>query len=185
MSDNPTTQIVNSLVNVGLNNATFNVLDTAIEAVNEFYLKTNNVGDNKVYCLHLGVSSKATCFNLENCAYNTMDFRVPDESGNQPSNAVIEESCDLENVRSTSFPVSNFCDKLRDKGYEVCKSTDPGRFLCNYVYYSTLMRCHNSQAIFVHVPPVEVVPLEVQVNFVRDFIHMLLEYASESEGGHS
>ena len=136
------------------------------------------IDDSQVYCVHLGVSSKAICFNLEHCAYNTMDFRVPDETGNQPTGTVIDNRFELESVKSTSYPIDDFRNRLCMLNYDVCKSSDPGRFLCNYVYYSSLQKCHNQQAIFIHVPPCEVIPLDIQIRFITDFINILLEYAT-------
>ena len=47
-------------------------------------------------------------------------------------------------------------------------SSDPGRFVCNFIYFKSLMRAaaHNCwHALFVHVPPFAAVKEEVQQQF--------------------
>jgi hypothetical protein len=53
-------------------------------------------------------------------------------------------------------------------GFPVDVSEDPGRFLCNYIFYRSLRNCTNvggsgNHALFIHVPPTEIIPLEDQV----------------------
>ena len=50
-------------------------------------------------------------------------------------------------------------------------SDDPGRFLCNYVYYRSLERAGSS--VFIHVPPLQVVGLDEQVRFVKSFLEIV------------
>lgn len=211
---NPTTLIVEELQRqYASDDVNFQILDVSIDGVDLFHQNLTKSNENVCnYYIHLGVSGSATCFNLETCAYNCNDFRVPDESGNQPSKVCISEDRELNSTLFTNLDLNAMKTSLQrtlsgemgspqqtdsadaditadnnnssnnntmDGGQgqtdqtDVCISTDPGRFLCNYVYYQTLSHClkhkaagDKSTGVFVHVPPVEVLPLKRQVDFV-------------------
>jgi pyrrolidone-carboxylate peptidase len=50
-------------------------------------------------------------------------------------------------------------------------NTDPGRYLCNYVYFSSLneLKCDkkNVDCLFVHFPPLAVKSHEQNMSFVK------------------
>lgn len=58
--------------------------------------------------------------------------------------------------------------------HNVAVSRDAGRFVCNYTYYLSLLHCCTARqrhgaplhALFVHVPPAAVVPLQQQFEFL-------------------
>jgi pyroglutamyl-peptidase len=91
----------------------------------------------------------------------------------------------------TTLDLNDLCDRLRMSQDEaVMVSADPGRFVCNYTYYLSLNRCrsindellrtgtkcdetgrgdeamHRHHALFVHVPPFDVVPEGRQLDFI-------------------
>jgi pyroglutamyl-peptidase len=61
-------------------------------------------------------------------------------------------------------------------------STDPGRFVCNYLYYCSLQQqqqqqqrqqqqaVSNGTSLFVHVPSFDVISEEEQRQFVQDLL---------------
>lgn len=57
-------------------------------------------------------------------------------------------------------------------------STDPGRYLCNYVYFNSLnkLKFNNEHidCLFVHFPPLAVKSEAQNMAFVRDLINNLL-----------
>ena len=91
----------------------------------------------------------------------------------------------------TTIDLLSLCNELhRCTDENVIISTDPGRFVCNYTYYLSLDRCHsingnsngvdNNQraeeggcannedhALFLHVPPFEVISEERQMIFIK------------------
>lgn len=74
---------------------------------------------------------------------------------------------------------------LRAGGHSVEQSNDTGRFVCNWAYYLSLglaweaRQARNIHVLFVHVPPLEVLPLPRQLAAVR----MLLEEISSTVAG--
>jgi pyroglutamyl-peptidase len=128
--------------------------------------------DTDVCILHLGVNFRGKDFQVESCAYNDADFRIPDERGFQPKHQVIVECLPLGATLESSLNVDGLVENLNatakgdktdlpcpDAG-KIVASTDPGRFVCNYTYCwslnsfaSDMASCR--QCLFLHVPPFE------------------------------
>ncbi|KAL3817812.1 hypothetical protein ACHAXA_002679 [Cyclostephanos tholiformis] len=89
----------------------------------------------------------------------------------------------------TTLDLDDLCGRLRGEQDEaVMVSADPGRFVCNYTYYLSLNRCRTMNddlrgtmlhdaggsrdatprwhALFVHVPPFDVIPEQRQLDFI-------------------
>lgn len=98
--------------------------------------------------LHFGVAAGAPCYYLEQCAINDMSFRVPDEAGYQPRAVPIDPTQPFGAVTYTFLVVKEFVLSLRKKGYPVQASRDPGRFLCNWIYYKSLGLCAELNATY-------------------------------------
>jgi PTH2 family peptidyl-tRNA hydrolase len=93
-------------------------------------------GDSAVYVLlHFGVAAGAPSFALEQSSYNTADFRVPDERGVQAAKAPIDPDEPLGTRHNTTLPVPALAERLADAGLPTVASQDPGRFICNWVFY--------------------------------------------------
>ena len=124
--------------------------------------------------LHLGVSHTAEAVKLEECAYNNASFRSPDERGWQPQGFELEPGEELDAPRSTRLPLGLLEARLQHAGFPVCISRDPGRFVCNYLYFRSLCvtrKMHHDDgpgpapelhSLFVHVPPFDKVDRATQ-----------------------
>jgi len=104
-------------------------------------------------CLMFGVSS-ATRLRVERRAFNLAAARLEDNAGicclDQPlcvgaTASTAPQGLDLEALVS----------RLRNDGVEVDGSDDPGRYICNALYYAALTaeRPWSAYSVFVHVPP--------------------------------
>lgn len=144
--------------------------------------------------VHCGVDWGGSKFKLESRGYNEATFRVPDEKGYWPADAAIDENNpDITHVRETTLPIADTLRKLDEMGWgpdRVQESTCAGRFVCNYVYYTSLGLCeeassaaaesglpHNDgrHSLFVHVPPFSVIGKEEQLSFVADCLAAIAE----------
>jgi pyroglutamyl-peptidase len=127
--------------------------------------------------VHLGVNARAEKVNIERCAYNNMTFRIPDESGYQPDSICIEESISLDSPLETDIDVDAVVNKLRGEGFPVDVSLDPGRFICNYIYYKSLQRFDQDglpkKTIFVHVPTTETLDIDTQFVIIQRLLEIL------------
>lgn len=183
VSRNPTEDIINSLRVWTLPECdiSYTVLVCSVELLNEFMTNTEKevcgrfLSDD-VLLVHLGVDGCGESFKLESNAYNNMTFRVPDQRGFSPDFACILPSKEFDSSLSSSMDMSKLCEGLKSDRWGVEVSSDPGRYLCNYIYYNSLKLCCDRRSlsnsgtchsIFIHVPPVDRVSLEDQVAFVK------------------
>lgn len=187
------------------------IIETSVEAVTReikaLQERLTQPGQSAIV-LHLGVDASSERFHLERCAYNDASFRVPDEKGYQPTRAPILDTCPLGSTLTTSFDVPALVDLLNRtvsttlEGPPLANpSTDPGRFVCNYIYCTSMdaFQCAKTivdedqsevivavaaneetklprvQTLFLHVPPFSVIPKEEQLMFVARLMGALLE----------
>ena len=94
--------------------------------------------------------SKRTGIHLEQYAYNRNHFRIPDNKGNKPQDADIVK--DGPSSLPSSLPIESLVSHQKKGGIPVVISSDPGRFVCNNLFY--LMQAHNMgiPSGFVHLP---------------------------------
>lgn len=108
--------------------------------------------------VHLGLHEKAEGLKIETQGKNILDFRIPDNKGEQiKGKSIIEDA--PEHLPST-FPVKAIERFLTDAGLPVSTSDDAGGYLCNMLLYRSLHfdRLGDRKALigFVHVPPLKV-----------------------------
>lgn len=152
--------------------------------------------------LHLGVNYRGTGFQLEQCAYNDATFRIPDQQGYQPQNIAVVPDSKVGTRFDTTLNVQSLVDKMSLKypQIETKLSTDPGRFLCNYLYCYSLKKFqssplsqqeeqelpyqnHNVECLFLHIPHFAVVSEESQLDYCAELMRQLLEICNS--GGES
>ena len=134
----------------------------------------------KVFCLHLGVNVSGTGYQLEQCAYNDASFRIPDQRGYQPNKAPILPEVPLGTTCETNCNISELVEQLSKTfpAIESKASTDPGRFVCNYLYYSSLNKIQKEltsveSTLFLHLPPFEKIPLEIQLEYLAELMRLV------------
>jgi pyroglutamyl-peptidase len=179
----------------------FQILEVSVEDC-EPLLKTFITDEKHDYVIiHMGVNSSAKAIALEQCCYNSKTFRVPDNRNYQPINEKIIDSFDLDQPLTTNFPVQLICAETnqlittynnsnancfscftnRYSSSTAMVSTDPGRFLCNYVYFNALFKLQELQkplnAIFIHVPTFNTIKQEQQQMMVTFIIQQLINFA--------
>lgn len=128
--------------------------------------------------LHLGVDTNATSFRLEQMAYNDATFRCADEQGWQPFNQPIEDNHVA--PRQTTLPLGRIHKDLTSRGFRVEVSHDPGRFVCNYIYYLSLKMTENKlgmYSLFLHVPPETFCSVHDQTTFVLELLDAIAKEA--------
>ena len=153
--------------------------------------------------LHLGVdaspggpASRGT-FALEAAGYNSCAFRIPDADGVCLEGCPVEAGRPQGEARTTRLPLERVVGRLVAAGAAVegtssspslpavRVSTCPGRFLCNQLYYLSLglsQRQQRRTALFVHVPPAEVVGLGAQAAFLAALLGAIVAEVEGREG---
>ena len=95
--------------------------------------------------------SKRKGIHLEKYAYNHNAFRIPDNQGNQPQNTEVVVGGKPR--YDSSLPIESLVERLTSQKISVVSSTDPGRFVCNNLFYH--MQANTEEVCpsgFVHVP---------------------------------
>jgi len=113
----------------------------------------------------LGVAEGRSAINLEHFALNIQDARMPDNAGFKPRHCPVE--AEGPPAFRSSLPLELWCNLLNDEGIPCEHSYEAGTYVCNHLFYSTHFDLA-SQALtipagFVHLPPLEMLPLEIQV----------------------
>ena len=206
---NPTEQIIQHLRNEDFSVpgfvSQFDILHVSTGAVDDYledrFIRGKVKGFN--VNVHLGVASKNTRFHLEQYCYNNKDFRIPAMDGKQPQKEKIDPDTPFDEAAPTSFNLMGVCKKLKERGFDVSVSTDPGRYLCNYIYFQSFRQqadvlgvniggdyddttisedfgdfdssstTGKNKTVFIHVPPFEIIDKRTQFEFIRACIRML------------
>ena len=153
--------------------ATAAALDAIRAQVAEELAKTSKAV--KVLYVHFGVDEGAMGFLLESKAYNEADF-VVDMRGHRAVHEPIVKDKSIEFCYTSNFALNDLARFARDTGYLCDVSMDAGRYLCNFIYFSSLLRCEgpNEDAMFIHVPPQTRMPMLKQVEFAQFIITQLV-----------
>ena len=113
---------------------------------------------HKTVVIHFGVDTSATQLKLEQYAFNEKNFRSPDSDG---------EVCRGDRIRvggplamKTPIDTSN----IEPIDLRIVSSTDPGRYICNLLYYESLYA--GFQSLFIHVPPFSAIPKHEQIDLI-------------------
>ena len=140
------------------------VLDVSYQAVDTFIESTDFSAFDFVLCL--GLHAKINHPQIEKCAYNEKTTKHPDADGVIPEDTRIEIGGP--EMRKTGIDVDALCQTL-----PFALSEDPGRYLCNYIYYKVLGKT-KGKALFVHLPPLsEGWPLEKMKAAVDNLVTLL------------
>jgi pyroglutamyl-peptidase len=149
------------------------VIEVSMNAVDEYFQNLSKLLDSskKIFLIHFGVHGSSKEFVIESKAKNEATFRSPDERLNSPMNQKIENNFSLNHWNSTTVVVEPIVSELKKK-YPVKLGEDPGRFVCNYIYYKSLKFSeeNNTQSVFIHVPDQKTIPVEDQIVFFNELL---------------
>lgn len=104
--------------------------------------------------LCLGQAGGIDKIRIERIAINLDEARIPDNDGNQPSDAAINSSG--ENAYFTNLPTKAMVKSLHDQGIPATLSYSAGTFVCNHLFYGLMdhIITHklHIRGGFIHVP---------------------------------
>ncbi len=123
----------------------------------------------------LGEASGSTGIRLETTAWNLRDFRIPDIAGRKQIGVPVFKGA-ADSLPST-LPLQAIHDRLIALGHEVSLSDDPGRYLCNQVFFTALAfmktNAPRTPTGFIHLPLETVCPTDFAVRAVREVIQLV------------
>jgi pyroglutamyl-peptidase len=104
--------------------------------------------------LHFGVSKRSSGFEIETRAFN-MSGRKEDQAGMvRRANALVRAG---KPVLNATLPPLDLVRTLRKDGFPAALSEDPGRYLCNALFYWSLHDGESDGRLvsFVHMPALD------------------------------
>lgn len=182
VESNPTTELMRSLPaylqrDPSINIKSCTVLETsAVGSLAQLNSLVHESSPQEIF-VHFGVDAGSNGFKLEQSAYNEATFRVPDERGFCPHKQRIAE---CSHTLHTNLDLRELRERLcknsigwRSSCLDI--STDPGRFVCNWLYFNSLhlSRKRGGPVLFVHVPTFEVCSQDEQLAFVHNLLREL------------
>lgn len=104
--------------------------------------------------VHVGVSGIASAITLEQRAHND-GYHRKDVIGQCPTEGKCVDCC-CDNTKESGINMSDVLDVINtsDTGLTAVVSLDPGRYLCDFIYFTSLNIKDNCVA-FIHVPPLD------------------------------
>jgi pyroglutamyl-peptidase len=104
--------------------------------------------------LCLGQASRRIVISIERVAVNLLDFRIPDNAGNQVSDQPVVPGGPA--AYFTTLPVRAILDHITSHGIPAQLSLSAGAYLCNQVIYVLLHHLQSQDlklpAGFIHLP---------------------------------
>jgi pyroglutamyl-peptidase len=111
-----------------------------------------------------GLAADRTAVTVERYAHNLDEASTTDNDGAAGSGGPIDPAGPL----AATLPVDKIIAALHADEIPAEVSRDAGGYLCNHVLYSLLL--DGVRGGFVHLPPLEAVPLETQIRAARTIV---------------
>ena len=129
----------------------------------------------------LGEAGGSKKIRLETTAWNELDFRIPDIAGRLLNSRPIKKGS-LASLRST-LPLEKFHGLLEKSGHEISWSDDPGRYLCNQIFYTALDELDRISlrvpAGFIHLP----LEADYPTGRATDALYQIIRMMADLPGG--
>lgn len=134
-------EIISKILPVDKDNAPMRLIDAIIE--------------NRPHAiLCLGEASRRSSISIERVALNLLDFRIPDNLGNQPIDQPILPEGPA--AYFSTLPVRKIFTAIHDQGIPAELSLNAGTFVCNQVMYCLMhfltVNHSESPGGFIHLP---------------------------------
>jgi len=120
-----------------------------------------------------GQAEGRTAINPEKIAINLDDARIPDNSGDERKDVVIDKNGSDSYV--TTLPIEMMVDAMKRAGYPAEISLSAGTFVCNHIFYKLqkTLSGSNIRSGFVHLPLVTEQSSEFPGKFTMDLEDMV------------
>lgn len=132
--------------------------------------------------IHLGLAEDREIISIESTAYNELEFSIADNSGRKINGERVVDSG--HNLLHSTAPINLIMEEFREDE-RIVKSDDPGRFICNEIYFRTIDAIEGSgyrdrmgrivPVLFIHLPPKEKLPFDIQVELVKRIVAIAIQ----------
>jgi pyroglutamyl-peptidase len=143
---NPTEIIVKKLASLGYKTLIIDVnYESSVKSIKSYVDADKNIK----FILSLGLANSRNKVSIEEYAYNEYNRKTPDNAGYIPKSKIIDSK--FPSKKETRINAEDLVNRLNSLGYNCELSIDPGRYLCNYIYFNNLVN-FNENSLFVHFP---------------------------------
>ena len=122
----------------------------------------------------LGEAGGSTSIRLETTAWNRKDFRIPDIAGRMPTGVPVRAGA--AGSMASTLPLQAIHARLEKSGHPVAFSNDPGRYLCNQLFFTALDFLETNAmpipAGFIHLPLENDFPTHIAAKALREAIEL-------------
>jgi pyroglutamyl-peptidase len=149
------------------------------EIKNKLMFEHRTDNENLFIVVNFGVNGGSSDICLENSSYNKAHFSIPDAQNNQPRLEKICNEMDLDQEVKCKIDLNEVLNKLDEETRKYIKiSSDPGRYICNYMYFNCSREFQRSDAVnlFVHVPLFTTMSCEMQVNSTNKLLSQIARF---------
>ena len=150
---NPSELLVRELRRIEFENIQLStiVLPVEFDRAAELLLRTVKELNPKVV-IAFGQAEGRTAITPEKIAINLDDARIPDNSGDQRKNVLIDEEGN--DGYFSTLPIEKMVEAIKASGYPAEISLSAGAFVCNHIFYSLQKELRDSdiRSGFVHLP---------------------------------
>ena len=166
--ENPAELIANKLQLIFQDNQkiTFKKLEVSFESIDQFLENTWGEYDTLI---ELGVATKSNKIRLE--VNGTNFVNGIDVKGVQKNGKILEIANQLKNSSFSKIVLNQWSNDFPN---EVVISENAGKFLCNYLYYKSLIRYPEKNSLFIHLANFidipEALSLEKQLAIISSII---------------
>ena len=143
------------------------------------YNETIDISNKITIYLHLGVYAGSKEFNIETTSYNCATFKNPDELGWSPiKEMIIQQHGNINHELKCKLNLNKLYSLLLKKNvnYKMNLSKDPGRYVCNWIYYHSnnlTKNINNEYSLFIHVPLFKDINHDIQTQFIFDVLQFI------------
>lgn len=132
--------------------------------------------------VHLGLAEDRDAISIEATAYNELDFRIPDNAGRKINGDCVVDS--RHSLLHSTAPINLIMEEFEDDE-RIVKSEDPGRFICNEIYFRTIDAIEREECkdrfgrivpvLFIHLPPKEKLHFDIQIELVKKIVAITVQ----------
>lgn len=163
---NPTEKIVNYFASKGYKTRIFDVDYKKVDdGLKEILSKDKEIK----LVVSFGLASSRKRIFIEQYAFNECNVFIPDNSGYVPEHVKIDEN--KPTFLESKINIDALVKSITTQHYSLYVSHDPGRYLCNYIYFRTLSAL-DGNAIFVHFPLCET---EEEYNYAIKISNIIID----------
>lgn len=133
--------------------------------------------------IHVGVSGIAECITLESVAHRK-GYKRLDYFDKCPADhiCVADGSVRIK----TKLNVEGICkdfNNVAEDGISAVTSCDAGRYLCEYIYYTSLSN-DSDRTLFVHVPDINIYSSEKTARGLEKILDLCMEHVNRLDDTH-